>query len=64
MNLGDYLRENDLSPRAFAELVGVTDEAIRLYVANARLPRRDVMQKIAEATGGMVRPNDFFAEAS
>jgi hypothetical protein len=62
MRLGDYLDRTNLANRDFGELIGVTGEAVRLYVMGARIPRPAVMRRIEEVTGGRVRPNDFFAQ--
>ena len=60
MTLSEYLTKNELSNRAFAERIGVTAEAVRLYVAGERHPRPGVMRLIMEHTDGAVGPADFF----
>lgn len=64
MKLGDYLDQNDLEVKDFADRIGMSAEAIRLYVAGRRVPRPEAMAKIIQATGGKVEPNDFFAAGS
>lgn len=67
MKLAAYLTKHQERPSAFAARVGVTPEAIRLYIKGARRPRADIIAKIAGATGRSVTANDFFpneAEAS
>lgn len=60
MRLSDYLEKNRLTQTAFAELIGADQGQIARYVSGERLPRRDLMQKIIDATDGAVTPNDFF----
>lgn len=43
----------------FAERIGVSREAVRLWVIGDRIPRKEQMVKIAEETNGVVTPNDF-----
>ena len=62
MKLKDYLSQNDISVETFAESIGVTRFAIYKWTAGVRVPRREVIEKIADVTGGSVTPNDFFAE--
>lgn len=61
MKLADYLKEHEISAREFAPKVGVSPEAIRLYLTGQRRPRADVIQAIAAETNGAVSANDFFA---
>jgi 7-cyano-7-deazaguanine reductase len=61
MTLDEYLQRNDLSEREFARRIGVTQQAVNRYRNKMRLPERVVMERITEATGGAVQPNDFFA---
>ena len=63
MKLGDYLDKNGVTVRDFAERLGMSPEAVRLYVAGRRVPRQEAMEKIIQATGGKVEPNDFFTNA-
>jgi DNA-binding transcriptional regulator YdaS (Cro superfamily) len=60
MQLARYLRKKALTPMAFSELVGSTDETIRRYMRGARRPSPEMMQRIARATDGKVTPNDFY----
>lgn len=61
VQLADYLEREGLSAEVFAEHLGITAEAVRLYLRAKRTPRRAVMNRIVELTNGLVRPNDFFA---
>jgi glutamine synthetase len=60
MKLGTYLRAEGFSVREFAKSVNVTEAAMSRYVSGKRLPRLEIMQRIVEASGGGVQPNDFF----
>lgn len=60
MTLGDYLAHHGLTAREFAPKVGVSAEAIRLYLKGERRPRAAVLEAIADETGGAVTANDFF----
>lgn len=61
MKLADYLTAKGLSPTEFAPKVGVSPEAIRLYLKGERHPRPKVMRAISAETEGAVSANDFFA---
>jgi predicted transcriptional regulator len=63
MKLGPYLAKENISPGVFADMIGVTVQAVHRYIANDRVPHRDVMQRIIEHTKGEVQPNDFFDRA-
>jgi transcriptional regulator with XRE-family HTH domain len=60
MDLRSYLDARDMSIAVFADLLGVSVQTVHRYVNGDRLPRPDVMVKIAEVTGGTVKPNDFY----
>jgi len=59
MKLATYLSKHELSAREFSERLGVSAEAVRLYLSGARHPSPKVMRTIHEATNGDVMPNDF-----
>jgi hypothetical protein len=61
VKLGPYLAKEKITPGAFAEKIGVTVQAVHRYIADDRVPHRDVMKRIVEQTGGEVQPNDFFS---
>jgi transcriptional regulator with XRE-family HTH domain len=63
MKLRQYLDEQNLSERVFAEKIGVKQATVNRYCAG-RIPQPDVMRKIVDVTGGQVTANDFFAEAA
>jgi len=60
MHLSEYLTRKKIRFADFAQQIGVSQEAVRLYVRGKRYPRPGVMEKISAATEGKVRPNDFF----
>lgn len=59
MRLSQYLSVTETPVKDFALKVGVTPEAVRLYLAGKRTPRPAIMRAIREATSGAVEPNDF-----
>ena len=61
MQLSQYLADQRLSPREFAAKIGVSSEAVRLYLKGARRPRLEILHAIRKETAGAVTPNDFFA---
>ena len=61
MKLATYLDANDLTLAEFGERIGVSFQAVARYAAGERIPRRDVMLRIASVTKGLVQPNDFFS---
>ncbi len=63
MRLSDWLKENNVSNAEFGRRIDRTAEAIRRYAAGDRIPDRETMPLIAEATGGVVTANDFYGTA-
>ncbi|TRO96756.1 helix-turn-helix transcriptional regulator [Glycocaulis profundi] len=61
MTLSDWLKTSNVTPSAFADRIGVSRQAVHRYVEGDRIPRREVLTKINEATGGAVTANDFLA---
>jgi hypothetical protein len=61
MTLGEYLKREKIGSKIFADRLGTSAEAVRLYAAGRRIPRPDIMAKIGRLTDGAVQPNDFFA---
>ena len=61
MKLETYLKREKLSIGAFARALNVSHEAVRRYLRVGRVPEPGVMRAIVEATGGKVRPNDFYS---
>jgi hypothetical protein len=60
MTLKDWLAANDKNNAEFGSLIGRTAEAVRRYAAGERIPDRETMPLIVEATSGDVTANDFF----
>ena len=44
-----------------AKRIGVTEVSLSRYEREERIPAREIMPKIVEATGGAVQPNDFYS---
>ena len=63
MKLDDYLKRHKKTQAEFAEQVGVTAEAVRLWITGGRSPSSTTMRSIIDATDGKVQPNDFFQAA-
>ena len=63
MKLGQYLAEHGLTLEAFAGRIGVSTGAACRYAHGHRIPRRAIMARIVEATGGAVGPTDFYENA-
>jgi transcriptional regulator with XRE-family HTH domain len=65
MKLAEYLATHDLSYAEFARRIGVKSaETARRYATGERLPGKDLMARIAEATEFKVTANDFFGIAA
>jgi DNA-binding transcriptional regulator YdaS (Cro superfamily) len=60
MRLSQYLAENDIGKAAFADLIGVSIQAVYRYANGERIPTPDIMRQIKAATEGKVTPNDFY----
>jgi len=60
MRLDDWLAINSTSRSEFAVKIGATDIAVGRYVTGLRLPNREAMRRIYQATAGEVMPNDFY----
>lgn len=60
MTLRDWLEQEGVSVPQFASRIGRTAEAVRRYVSGERIPDKDTMPLIAQATRRKVTPNDFF----
>lgn len=60
MTLKDWLATKDISNADFGAKICRTAEAVRRYANGERIPDRETMPLIVEATGGEVTANDFF----
>jgi transcriptional regulator with XRE-family HTH domain len=63
MTLRDYLLQTRQTYRDFARMVAATEHAVAHWARGERIPRRAMMVRIQEATGGKVTPADFYAAA-
>jgi transcriptional regulator with XRE-family HTH domain len=63
VQLKDYLLLTGSTERAFAEAIGVSQQAVSRYVSGARIPRPNVVQRIQAVTKGAVCVSDFFSPA-
>lgn len=64
MTLSDWLRQSRLSHDEFADRIGCDRSSVTRYVHGNRMPRPEVLRRIAEVTGGAVTANDFVAPAA
>ena len=62
MTLQDYLDEQGLTHKAFAERICVTTASVWRYATGNRMPRPNIMRKIVAATDGAVQPQDFYGQ--
>lgn len=61
MKLADWLASKEMTREKFAELIEVSPASVSGYAAGNHIPVRSTMQRIVEATGGAVQPQDFYA---
>jgi len=59
MKLNDFLSTNDLTMAEFASDVGTTTATISRIADRSVMPRRSLIQRIYDATDGLVTPNDL-----
>jgi predicted transcriptional regulator len=64
MTLAQWLRRAAVSQADFARMIGVTQATVCRYVAGTRIPRRAIMTRIEQVTGGQVTAADFYAPAT
>jgi DNA-binding transcriptional regulator YdaS (Cro superfamily) len=55
---------NRLTVAAFAATIGASEAAVGKWARGERIPRRAMMVRIQEATGGQVTAADFYAPAT
>ena len=58
MQLREYLKINKLRMDEFGQRLGTTGPTV-CRIAKGQVPRKSMMVKIFEATGGLVAPNDI-----
>lgn len=59
MKLNDYLEANQMSQSAFAENIGTTTATVCRIASGGTIPRKGLLERIHEATSGVVTPNDL-----
>lgn len=61
MTLEDWLSQNDISVPDFASMIGVKGaRSVYRYINRERIPEKEIMARIVEATKGNVTPNSFY----
>lgn len=60
MKLDDWLSQNKVDHRQFAEKIKCAPETVRRYIKCDRVPTANVMRRIAKVTAFQVTANDFF----
>ena len=60
MKLEVWRNKGGVSRSAFAKTLEISEETIRRYENGDRIPTRDIMPRIIEATGGQVLAGDFY----
>lgn len=60
MKLSDYLRDKGEAQAALAERLGVSQSVVSRWAAGKRTPRPDMIKRIRAATGGKVKPGDWY----
>lgn len=64
MTLLEWMRREGLDIAGLANRLDCTGEAVRRYTKGARIPDRQMMQRIHAITDGCVAPNDFYGLVS
>lgn len=59
MQLSDWLTHNNISVAVFAERIGVTAQAVRLWTRGERMPGVEQISAIQRVTEGQVTANDL-----
>lgn len=60
MKLSAYLRDGKVPMTHFAAEIGCDPGTMSRIVSGQQIPRRSLMERIFQATGGAVEPNDFY----
>ena len=64
MKLEMYLKNEEITQKAFAADTGVCQQTVDLWVRGHRIPRPGTMQLIWDLTDGTVGPMDFYDVAA
>lgn len=59
MQIGEYLKKNDISQKFFAGMIRVSESTLSRILSGERQPSLSVMSRIHKVTKGKVSPNDF-----
>ena len=59
MKLRDYLNENSITEKKFADSIGVRQPSISRYLNDLRIPKKNILDKITEITQQQVTDSDF-----
>lgn len=59
MTLTNWLLKTNTSDADFAERIGVSRQALWRYKVAGRIPKPEILARIAKATNGKVTANDF-----
>lgn len=59
MKLSEFLRHNQVTLTEFAVQIGTTTATVSRIVDGLVIPRRKLLLRIFEETGGVVTPNDL-----
>lgn len=62
MTLAEYLRTAELTHKAFADKLGVSQVTVHRWIKGRRFPDRQMILKIEDATANTVRPADWFRQ--
>lgn len=62
--LQEWLDRKRMSHAEFAKLIGADRSSVTRYAAAGRMPRRGVLARISEVTGGAVCADDFVTDAA
>lgn len=62
MTLADYLTRHGISDADFAARLRLNTTSIIRYRVGTRIPRRALMVRIYNETGGAVTPNDWYPD--
>lgn len=58
--LSSYLKERNLTVEQFGALIERSGATVSRIARGIQKPDSETMQRIIDATGGAVQPNDFF----
>lgn len=62
MTLNEWISLTGIKEDCFASRVGISQPSLNRYRRGQRMPPDEVQERIAEATGGAVRPQDWANE--